>query len=110
MKYFYTHLIEIESLTLSLNELDLSKEEKLHLAQLIDSSLHHTILDVIFSQLSDSDKRVFVQHLTEGNHDKIWNFLQGKVTGVEEKIKKAAEDLKEQLHEDLKKAAKESKK
>ncbi len=110
MAFFYSHLIEIQSIVSKLDELDLSKKEKLHLAQLLDSSLHHTILDAIFSRLSDSDKRVFVQHLTEGSHDKIWNFLQEKVSGVEEKIKKAAEDLKEQLHEDLKKAAKESKK
>ena len=40
----------------------------------------------------------------------VYPMKEGKVTGVEEKIKKAAEDLKEQLHEDLKKAAKESKK
>ena len=106
MKFFYAHLIEIESLTTKLDELDLSNEEKLHLAKLIDSSLHHTILDAIFSHLSESDKRVFVNHLNENDHDKIWKFLREKVDSIDEKIKKAAERLKGELHKDLQEARK----
>ena len=106
MKYFYSHLIEIDSITANLDKLDLSDEEKLHLANLLDSSLHHTILGAILSQLSDSDKRVFIQQLSEGNQDKIWEFLNGKINGVEDKIKKAAQDLKTELHEDIKEAHK----
>ncbi len=106
MKHFYSHLIAIDSIIEELDRLSLSDEEKIHLSQLLDSSLHHTILDAILSQLSDSDKRVFMQHITEGNHDKIWKFLNEKATGVEEKIKKAAKDLKEELHEDIKEAHK----
>lgn len=101
---FFSHLIEIESVIVELDKMDLSKEEKHHLAQLLDSSLHHTILDAIFSELSEKDKVVFASHLKEGSHDQIWKFLNEKVTGVEEKIKKVAEDLKVKLHKDLKEA------
>lgn len=104
MKYFYTHLIETESIMVELDKMDLSSEEKLHLAQLIDSSLHHTILDAIFSELSEQDKKALVSHLKEDDHKKTWKFLNEKVDGVEEKIKKAAEDLKVELHKDLKEA------
>ena len=45
-----------------------------------------------------------MQHLNEGDHDEIWKFLNGRVDGVEEKIKKAADDLKIELHKDLKEA------
>jgi len=83
MKTFYSHLIEIESVNVELYKLDLSKEQALHLAGLIDSSLHHTILDTILSKLSSSDKRVFLNHLKE------------------DEIKKAAKDLKDQLQKDL---------
>ena len=106
MKYFYSHLIEIELLTLKLDELDLSKEEKLHLAKLLDSSLHHTILDAIFSELSEEDKRVFAQLLSSEDHNKIWEFLNNRVEKVEDKIKKAADDLKDELHKDLKEVKK----
>lgn len=102
MKYFYSHLIEIESIITNLDKMNLSKEEKLQLAYLIDSSLHHVILDAILSQLSPSDKRVFMQYLSEGDHEKIWKFLNEKVDGVEDKIKKVAEDLKKELHQDIK--------
>ena len=104
MSYFFSHLVEIESVIVELDKMDLSKNEKLHLAQMVDASLHHAILDAIFSQLSEEDKKVFANHLQTGKHDAIWKFLNEKVDHVENKIKQAAEDLKMQLHKDLKEA------
>lgn len=104
MKHFYSHLIEIESIIVELDKLDLSEDQKYHLASLVDSSLRHQVLDAVLSELSDSDKRVFLQHLNEDDHTKIWKFLNDKVDNIEEKIKKAADDLKKELHNDLKKA------
>lgn len=101
MKYFYSHLIEIESIIIELDKMGLSREEKLHLAHLVDSSMHHTILNAILSELSDEDKRKFISHLNENNHDNIRKFLNEKVNKVEDKIKKAADDLKKELHKDL---------
>ena len=106
MKYFYSHLIQIESVVSELDKMDLTKEERMHLAELVDSSLHHTILDAILSELSDDEKRVFMQHVAQGDHDKIWRFLNEKIDKVEEKIKNAAEDLKIRLHKDLKESQK----
>lgn len=104
MKHFYTHLVEIESINLELDKIGLSQEEKIHLANLVDSSLHHTILNAIFAELSDDDKRVFAVHLNKDDHDKIWQFLNEKVTGIENKIKQAADGLKKELHKDIKQA------
>ncbi|MBI2086419.1 hypothetical protein HYT74_03695 [Candidatus Daviesbacteria bacterium] len=109
MKYFFSHLIEIESVILELEKLGLSRDQKVHLAFLIDSQLHHTILDAILSQLNDAEKRIFAKHLTEGNHDKIWKFLNDKIDGVEDRIKETANQLKEELHKDLQRARKETK-
>lgn len=107
MKYFYSHILQIESIIMELDKMDLSLEERMHLASLIDSSLHHTILDAILSELSDEDKRAFLHHLKENDHEKIWKFLTEKVDNIEDKIKKAADDLKDELHEDLKEAKRE---
>ena len=101
MKQFYTHLIEIESIIIELDKLGLSEEQKIHLTDLIDSSLHHTILDAVLSELSPSDKRVFLNHLQENDPSKIWKFLNGKIDNIEEKVKKAANELKLELHKDL---------
>lgn len=102
--FFYSHLIEIESIIIELDKLDLSSEQKAHLTGLIDSSLHHTVVDAVLSQLDPQDKKAFLQSLKEDDNDKIWKFLNEKVGSIEEKIKKAADDLKSELHEDLKEA------
>ena len=104
MKHFYSHLIEIESIVVELNKMDLTKEQKIHLSALIDSSLHHTILDAVLFELSPQDKKVFLKTLEENDHSKIWKFLNDRVDKIEEKIKRAAEDLKQELHKDLKEA------
>lgn len=102
--FFYSHLIEIESVVSELDKLDLSQEQKIHLTSLIDSSLHHTILDAILSELSQVDKKVFLNHLKEEDQERIWKFLNEKANNIESKIKKSAEELKEELKKDLKEA------
>ncbi len=94
----------MESIIVELDGLDLSKDQKHHLASLVDSSLHNAILDAILSELKESDKRVFLQHLSENSHDKIWKFLNDKIDNIEDKIKKTAKDLEDELLKDLKKA------
>ena len=101
---FYSHLINIQELIIELDTLELSKKEKHELAQLLDSNLHHTILDAVLSELSEEDKRIFIHHLEKGEQKEIWDFLNTKVESIEEKVKKAADDLKEELRKDLKEA------
>lgn len=101
---FYSHLIEMDSVIIELEKMDLSESERKHLTSLIDSSLHHTILDIILSELSDSDKRMFLTRLTHEDNLNIWKFLNERVEKIEDKIKKAADQLKEELHDDIKKA------
>lgn len=105
-KHFYSHLVETDSLVVMIRELDATDDEKAHLIALVDSQLHHTILDAILSELSEEDKREFLKFLMHEDYDKIWGHLNDKVDNIEEKIKKAAEDLKKELHEDIKDAKK----
>lgn len=106
MKHFFSHLIEIDSIIIELDKMDLNVEQKTHLANLIDSSLYHVVLDAILSELGPEDKKMFLTHLREEKKDKIWEFLNGRIDNIEDKIKKAADDLKEELHSDLKEAIK----
>lgn len=101
MKQFYTHLTQVESLIVELSKMDLSNEERIHLSKLVDSTLHHTILDAVLSELSDSEKVIFLRLIKEADNDRIWRFLNERVDKIEDKIKKAADDLKMELHKDL---------
>lgn len=101
MKHFYSHLIETSSLTLEIGNMDLSKEERVHLISLVESNLHHVVLDAVLSELNEEDKKAFLIHLAMDKHDEIWQLLNTKTKNIEEKIKKVANDLKKELHEDI---------
>lgn len=100
--YFYSHLISFEEIGSDLDSLDLTKEEKKHLLELAHSNLHHAIIDTILSELSENDKKTFLRHLAMDDRKKIWNHLNDKVSKIEEKITKTAEDLKAELKKDFK--------
>jgi|SRR5579872_348307 len=103
--HFYSKLINTDSIVAALNELDLTDDQRAHLLGVMESSLHHAILDAILSELSDKDKQAFLQYLTdedsEENHEKIWTFLNKKIDKIEEKIVETAEGLKKELHQDI---------
>lgn len=103
-RHFYSHLVETSTFSLELGEMELSKEERVHLITLANSQLHHIILDTILSELSERDKKIFLHLLLVDDHHKIWEHLNKKINNIEEKIKKAVEDLKEELHKDIKEA------
>ncbi|SRR5258706_3168365 len=105
-KHFYHDLIEIDFITTILAEEGFSKEEQQELINLAHSNLHLSILDAILSELSEEDKKNFLQLAEKDEHAKTWEFLQGKINNIEERIKKIALDLKQDLHEDIKKAKK----
>ncbi len=105
MAYFYSHLIEIETIIVHLDEMELDDHHKEHLAALIDSSVHHTVLDVILSKLSEEDRQLFLEKLYKNPEDKeLMNFLKTRFRTIEEDIQSAVKELKEELHEDIKEA------
>jgi len=105
-KYFYSHIIEIESIFVELDNLDLSDSQRKNLASLIDSNLHHTVLDAILEELPEQEKEVFIKHVQIADHDKIWDYLNEKADNIEDRIKTAAKQLKTKLHQDLEEAKK----
>lgn len=103
-KYFYTHIIDTSTLSLELGNMDLTPQERMHLISLVDSNIHHAVLDLILSELAPSDKRTFLTHLASGDHERVWKLLNEKLENIEEKIKKTADDLKNELHRDIEEA------
>lgn len=106
MRFFYSHLIEIETLASELDQMELSKEEKSYLATLADANIHQAIMDAILSELSPQEKIILLEHLKNNNHDKLWDLLNRRVDNIETKIKSAAEQVKDELKGDIKEAQK----
>ncbi len=102
IKHFYSFIVETDSLFLEIDSLEISTDEKAHLKALAESHIHHSILDAILSELPKDDKKLFLSHLNSKNHEKIWKFLRAKIRDVEEKIEKAASEVKKELHKDIK--------
>lgn len=80
----------------------LEDNEKEEVKKIIDESIYHTVLDAILSELSEEDKKVFLSHLVDDDHEKIWDFVNNKVENIEDKIKKAADDITVKIHSDIK--------
>lgn len=95
---------------MALDELELSVGEKKELADLAEGNLHHEVLDAVLSELDERDKEMFVRLLQEGDHKKVWDFLDARVLNIEKKIVEAAAQLKEKMHEDIRLVKEEKKK
>lgn len=100
-QHFYTHLVTTDSLILRLQELNLKEDEHAHLISLIESNMHHAILDAILSELTEEDKKLFLKELASDDHEAIWNFLKKRIERIEEKIEKTADELQKELHSDI---------
>lgn len=102
MKYFYSHLINIESTLEELDKLSLSMQQKNHLCNLVDSLVHHTVCDLILSQLSSQDKVMFLQKLQQSTEkEELMKFLNLKITDIEKQIDQAVEEVKRELYTDI---------
>lgn len=99
--YFYSHLVEIDSITLALDGLDITADEKKKLEKLAHNQLHHAIVGLILSELTERDKKIFLANLRYETSDKIWKHLNEKIDKIEDKVKKEATRLKEELHNDI---------
>jgi len=64
-------------------------------------SLHHAVLDAVLSELSEKDKKIFLENLSSEDHNTTWKHLKESIQNVEEKIKKTAELLKKDLQKDI---------
>lgn len=100
-KHFFSHLIEIDTLHVELDSLDMQEHEKEEVKELIEKNLYHTVLDAVLSELSAEDKKAFLSHLAEDDHEKTWELLNKQVVSIEDKIKNAAEKIKKEIHDDI---------
>jgi hypothetical protein len=102
-KHFYSNLVTLDDLMSELDLLSVSGKEKTDLADIAHVNLHQAIIDTVLSELSESDKKRFLELMSQGEDEKIWDHLHSKVEKIEDKITDAADQLKKELKEDIKK-------
>lgn len=107
-KHFYSELVNLDDLFAELDMLNLADSEKNDLADIARINLHQAIIDKILSELSQADKKKFLELIARGQDDKIWNHLHLKIEKIEEKISDSANQLKRELKEDIKKVKSQS--
>lgn len=105
-KFFYSHLVSFERVSVEIDSLDVTREEKEHLLSIAASNTHFVVLDTILSHLKTDDKERFLEHIEKDDHSKTWQFLKEKVGDIEEKIVAASEKLLQELHLDISKVKK----
>lgn len=103
-KYFYSHIVDMTSISIEIANMDMTPEERKHLIALAESNVHHAVLDTVLSELPEEDKKEFLKHVTEEEHDKVWEILKEKAENIEDKIKKTAQDLLAEFHKDIEEA------
>ena len=101
MKHFYSHLVNIESITIKLDGLNLSQKEKEHLLTLIHTNIHAIVLDTVLSHVPKEDKKHFLAMLEKGDHEKTWDFLSKRSINIESRLKKNIQSLLIELEKDI---------
>lgn len=100
-KHFYSYLVDTVSIEVELDTLELTMEEKEELTVIMDTTIHHVVVDTVLSELSPADKKSFLSHMMHEKHDEIWQLLRERMHEPEAKITKAVHSLKEEMHGEI---------
>lgn len=99
--HFYDHLHDPDRLHTHLHVLDMTDDERNHLVLIIQSTLHHRIIDVILEKLPDTHKDAFLDHVATDDHDAVWRLLNEHVQTPEETIREVITILEDELAKDV---------
>ena len=105
-KHFYSHLIEIHEIYLSISEMELPDDERGHLLSLAEANIHAMVINTVLPELSEDDKKIFLKNLLSDNHEETWEHLLNNAQNIESKISQSLKNLKQELLKDIEEAKK----
>ena len=105
-KLFYDHLVIREEIDLELDKFTLDPQERQELIEIIDQTLHHNILNVIFNHLPKDKQPEFVKKLHTAPFDlELLEYLKIHAhPEIENKIKDHAAKIKKEIMGEIKKS------
>lgn len=103
---FFDHLILLEEVAGELDAYELDVQEKEELVGLIDQTLHHHTLNVIFNFLPNEKHPEFVEKFRQNPHDQaLLEYLKQEIKiDIESEIKKQAQRVKKEILQEISKA------
>lgn len=105
-KHFYTFLVETTDITIELGNINLKKEERVHLLSLVDANIHASVVKIILDNLDNENKKIFLKNLASNNHTRTWDHLKSNLENAEGKIRKSINETLKELKKDILKAKK----
>lgn len=102
-KHFYTHLIEIEPIMVTLDEITFSDDQKKEVMTIVEKTTHYVVMDTLLSELSGVDKKKFLSHVVKDDHEKVWDLVTKKIVDAERKIRSVIRDAHLSIIDDIKK-------
>jgi hypothetical protein len=105
-KLFYDHLVVREEIDIELDKFAIDAEEKAELIELIDQTLHHHVLNVIFNHLPKDKHPEFVKKLHGSPCDlELIDYLKIYAhPEIESKIRDQAAKIKKEIMGEIKKS------
>ena len=99
--HFYSHLTDPQRFHAHLQSVEMTDDERTHLVVIIESTLHHRIIDIVLENMPDPHKDTFLDHVASEDHEAVWRLLNEHVEKSEETIKEVIHLLEKELEEDL---------
>lgn len=102
-KLFYDHLIPIEKVLVVLDEYEVSPDERTEILSIIDETVHHHVLDVIFTHLPNEHHEEFLELLASSpQHERLFQYIHEKsYTDVENHVSHVVSGLLADLIQEI---------
>jgi len=102
MKFFYKRLVKIDEFDTIFEKHELALKEKEELVLMVKDTIHHRVVETVLTHLPEENHKEFLKTFTKKPHDEgILDVLKEKIEDIEEKIKKAVENVKTEILADL---------
>ncbi len=102
-KVFWDHLIEVEEITVVIDQQGVGKEEKEKLLRVVYQTFDMHILDTVLTHLPKEKHKVFLdQFAKEPHHPRLLKIIKQEIVDIEDKIKHRVIEIKQEILTELK--------
>lgn len=103
-KTFFSHLLDTDQLIMLVERYLEVEEEKLEILDMIDSTLHHRVMDRVLHELDEGHHEIFIaEYSRDPGDEELLFFLKKHIPDIEDVIRSESKSTQASLFEDIKK-------